>query len=121
LTTELLKCPPSEPTNPTTTKLQVTVQLTTNAIVLERSCWLTTTILGHRPVDSLRVATTPAALVVIAMSFLIAILVAEAVAAGAPHTGLAREPVAEATAAAEATRTATSPESHAAATMPPKN
>jgi hypothetical protein len=36
-------------------------------------------------------------------------LVVEAVAAGAPHTGLAGEPVAEATAEAEATRTATSP------------
>jgi hypothetical protein len=54
------------------------------------------------------------------MSFLIVMLVAEAVAAGAPHTGLAGEPVAEATAAAEATRTATPPVSHAAATMPAK-
>jgi hypothetical protein len=58
------------------------------------------------------------------MSFLIAILVAEvvaeAVAAGAPHTGMAGEPVAEAIAAVEATRTATSPESRTAATMPAK-
>jgi hypothetical protein len=38
------------------------------------------------------------------MSSLIAILVVEAAEAGAPHTGLAGEPVAEATAAAEATR-----------------
>jgi hypothetical protein len=56
-------------------------------------------------VDLLKVATAPAAPAVIAMSFLIAILVAEVAAAGAPHTGLAREPVAEVTAAAEATRT----------------
>jgi hypothetical protein len=71
-------------------------------------------------VDLLRVATAPAAPAVIATSFLIAILAAEAVAAGASHTGLAGGPVAEATAAAEATRTATPQVSHAAATMPAK-
>jgi hypothetical protein len=70
--------------------------------------------------DPLMVATAPAALVVIARSFLIAILVAEAVVARAPHTGLAGEPVAEAIAAAEATQTATSPESHVVAMMPAK-
>jgi hypothetical protein len=121
LTTELLKCPPSELVYSTTTKLQVAVQLTTDTTVLERNYWLTPTVLGHRPVDPLRVATAPAPPAVIAMSFLIAILVVEAVAAGAPHTGLAGEPVAEAIAAAEATRTATSPESHVAARMPAKN
>jgi hypothetical protein len=52
--------------------------------------------------------------------FLIAILVAEAVTMGAPHTGLAGELGAEATAAAEATRTATPPVFHAAASMPAK-
>jgi hypothetical protein len=112
--------PPSELANPTTTKLQVAVQPTMDATVLERNCRLTPTVLGHRPVDPLRVATVPATLVVNTRSFLIAILVAEAVVAGAPHTGLAGEPVAEATAAAEAMRTATSLESHAAATMPAK-
>jgi hypothetical protein len=45
-------------------------------------------------------------------------LVVEAVAAGAPHTGLAGEPVAEAIAEAEATQTATSPVPHTTATMP---
>jgi hypothetical protein len=45
-------------------------------------------------------------------------LAAEAVAAGAPHTGLEGETVAEAIAEAEATQTATSLVSHAAATMP---
>jgi hypothetical protein len=120
LTIELLKCVPSELANPTTTKLQAAVQLTTDATELEWNYRPTPTVLGHRPVDPLRVATSPAALAVIAMSFLIAILVAEAVAVGAPHTGLAGEPVAEATAVAEATRTATSPESHAAAMMPAK-
>jgi hypothetical protein len=115
----LLKCLPSELTNPTT-KPQVAVQLTTNATVLEGNYRLTPTVLGHRPVDLLRVATAPAALAVTAMSSLIAILVAEAAAVGPPHTGLAGEPVAEETAAAEATRTAMPPVSHAAATMPAK-
>jgi hypothetical protein len=115
----LLKCLPSELANPTT-KLQVAVQLTTDATVLEENYWLTPTVLGHRPVDLLRVATAPVTPAVTVMSFLIVMLVAEAVAAGAPHTGLAGEPVAEATAAAEATRTATPPVSHAAATMPAK-
>jgi hypothetical protein len=45
-------------------------------------------------------------------------LAAEAAAARAPHTELAGEPVAEAIAKAEATQTATSLASHAAATMP---
>jgi hypothetical protein len=43
---------------------------------------------------------------------------AEAVAAGAPHTGLAGEPVAEVITEAEATQTATSLVSHAVATTP---
>jgi hypothetical protein len=115
----LLKCLPLEPANPTT-KLEVAVQLTTDAIVLEENYRLTPTVLGHRPVDLLRVVIAPAAPAVTAMSFLIVMLAAEAVVARAPHTGLAGEPVAEATAAAEATRTATPPVSHAAATMPAK-
>jgi hypothetical protein len=114
----LLKLP-SELANPTT-KLQVAVQLTTDATALEENYRLTPPVLGHRPVDLLMVATAPADPAVIAMSFLIAILVAEVVAAGAPHMGLAEEPVAEVTAAAEATRTATPLVSHAAATMPTK-
>jgi hypothetical protein len=91
-----------------------------DAIVLEENYRRTPTVLGHQPVDLLRVATAPAAPVVTAMSFLLVMLVAEVVAAGAPHTGLAGEPVAEATAEAEATRTATSLVSHAAATTPAK-
>jgi hypothetical protein len=42
----------------------------------------------------------------------------EAAVAGAPHMGLEGELVAEATVEAEATQIATSPESHAEATMP---
>jgi hypothetical protein len=53
-----------------------------------------------------------------AMSSLIAILAAEAAAAGGPHTGLEGEPVAGAIAAAKATQTATSPVSRVATTMP---
>jgi hypothetical protein len=114
----LLKLP-SELANPTT-KLQVAVQLTTDATALEENYRLTPTVLGHQPVDLLKVATAPADPAVIAMSFLIAILVAEVVAAGAPHMELAGEPVSEVTAVAEATRTTTPPVSHAAATMPAK-
>jgi xanthosine utilization system XapX-like protein len=69
-------------------------------------------------VDLLREATAPVAPTLTAMSSLIAILVAEAVATRAPHTGLEGEPVAGAIAEAEATQTVTSPVSHAAAMMP---
>jgi hypothetical protein len=86
-----------------------------DATVLEENYRLTPTILGHRPVDLLRVATAPAVTV---MSSLIAILAAEAAVAGAPDTGLEGELVAGAITAAEATQTATSPMSCAAATMP---
>jgi hypothetical protein len=57
--------------------------------------------------DLLMVATAPAALAATVRLSLIVILVAEAVTAGAPTTGLAGEPGVEATAATEATRTAT--------------
>jgi hypothetical protein len=69
-------------------------------------------------VDLLRAATAPVALVVVAAQRLMVMLSAETAAAGAPHTGLEEEPVAEAIAEAEATQTATSQVSHAAATMP---
>jgi hypothetical protein len=84
-------------------------------------------------VDLLRVVTVPAVVaVLLIMVALVAEavaagaphtglaggLVAEAVAAGAPHTGLAGGPVAEVIAGAEATHTATSPVLHATATMP---
>jgi hypothetical protein len=59
-----------------------------------------------------------AALVVFAALLIMVVLVAEVAAAGAPHTGLEGEPVAEAIAEVEATQTATSPAPHAAARMP---
>jgi hypothetical protein len=68
-------------------------------------------------VDLLRVATASAVPAVTAILSLTAILAAEAAAAGAPHTELEGEPVAEAIAAAKATQTATSLVSWAAATM----
>jgi hypothetical protein len=81
-------------------------------------------------VDLLRVVTVPAVVAVLLIMVAEAVaagaphtglaggLVAEAVAAGAPHTGLAGGPVAEVIAGAEATHTATSPVLHATATMP---
>jgi hypothetical protein len=85
---------------------------TSIATVLEGSYRPTPTVLGQQPVDPLTVATAP---VVIGRSSLTVILAAEAVTEGAPTMGLAGEPGAEATAAAEAMRTATPPELHVAA------
>jgi hypothetical protein len=84
-------------------KPEVVVQQTMDATVLEENYRRTPTVLGHQPVDLLRVATVPAAPVVTAMSFLMVMLVAEVAAAGAPHTGLAEEPAAKVIAEAEAT------------------
>jgi hypothetical protein len=119
-TTESLKCLPSESANPTTMKPQVAVQRAMDTTELKENYCITPTVLGQRLVDLLRVATAPAVPVVVAVSLLKVMLATEAVAAGAPHTGLAGEPVAEVTAKVEAMRTATSPVSHAAATMPAK-
>jgi hypothetical protein len=101
-------------------KPQVVVELTTVATVPEGSYRLTPTVPGHRPVDLLMVATAPAAPTATVKSSIIVILVAEAVMAGAPTTGLAGEPGVEATAAAEATRIATPPVLHVAASTPAK-
>jgi hypothetical protein len=89
-----------------------------DATVLEENYRRTPVVLGHQPVDLLRVATVPAAPVVVAALLLMVMLVVEAAAVGAPHTGLAGELVAEAIAEAEATQTATSLVPHAAATTP---
>jgi hypothetical protein len=102
------------PSGTATTKPQVAVR-TSVATVLERSYQLTPTVLGQQPVDPPKVATAPASA---RRSSLTAILAAEAVTAGAPTMGLTGELGAEATAVAEATRTATSPAPHVAASMP---
>jgi hypothetical protein len=66
------------------------------------------------------VATAQAAPAPTVRSSLTVILAAEAAMEGAPTMGLAGEPGAEATAAAEATRTATPPALHVAASTPAK-
>jgi hypothetical protein len=99
-------------------KPQVAVQLTTDATVLEENYHRIPTALGHQLVDLLRLATALVALVAAAPWWLTATPVAEAAAAGAPHTRLEGEPMAEAIAEAEATQIATPPVSHAAATTP---
>jgi hypothetical protein len=101
-------------------KPQVAVELTTVATVPEGSYRLTPTVLGHRPVDLLIVVIVPAVPAATVRLSLIVILVAEAVTAGAPTTGLAGEPGVEATATAEATRTATPPALHVAVLTPAK-
>jgi hypothetical protein len=83
--------------------------------VLEENYRRSPTVLGHQLVDLLRAATVLAAPTVAAPLLLMVMLAAEAVAAGAPHTGLAGELVAEAIAEAEAMQTAT-PMPHAVAT-----
>jgi hypothetical protein len=84
-------------------KPQVAVQLTTDATVLEENNHRTPTALGHQLVDLLRAATAPAALAAVAPWWLMVTPAGEAAAAGARHTELAGELVAEAIAEAKAT------------------
>jgi hypothetical protein len=88
-----------------------------DATVLEENSHKTSTILGHQLEDLLRVVTVLTAPVSVA-ALIMVMLVEEVAAAGAPHSGLEEEPVAEVIAEAEAMQTATSPVPHAAATMP---
>jgi hypothetical protein len=97
-------------------KPQVIVQLM-DATVLKENSHRTPTVLGHQLEDLLRVVTVLVAPVPVVVLIMV-MLVAEVVAAGARHTGLEGEPVAEAIAEAEATQTTTSPAPHEAATMP---
>jgi hypothetical protein len=99
-------------------KPQVASQPTADATLLEESYCRTPTALGHLLDDLLRVVTALVALAAVAVWWLTATPAAEAATAGAPHTGLEGEPMAEVIAEAEATQTATSPLSHAAAMMP---
>jgi hypothetical protein len=103
-----------------TTKPQVAMELTTVATVPEGSYRPTPTEPRHRLVDLLMVATAQAAPAATVRSSLIVILAAEVATVGAPTTELAGEPGAEATAAAEATRTATPPALHVAVSTPAK-
>jgi hypothetical protein len=105
------------PPGTATTKLQVAV-LTSAVTVLKPSCRPSPTVLGQTPADPLKLATTLQLLATIARLSLIATLTAEAATTEAPTTGPTGGPVVEAIAAAEATRTATPPEPHKAATTP---
>jgi hypothetical protein len=107
----------AQPPPPGTTKPQVAAR-TSVVTVLELSCQPIPTVLVQRPADPPKVATALQLLAAIVRSSLIATLVAEAATAEAPTMGLTGGLVAEATAAAEATRIATSPEPHRAASMP---
>jgi hypothetical protein len=105
------------PPGTATTKLQVAV-LTSAVTVLEPSCRPSPTVLVPTPADLLKLATAPQLLPTIVRSSPTATLVAETVTAEAPTMGPTGGPVAEAIVAAEATRTATSPEPHKAAMTP---
>jgi hypothetical protein len=88
------------------------------ATVLEESYRRIPTRVGHLTEDLLWAVTALVTLAAVVLWWLTATPVAEAAAAGAPHTGLEGELVAGTIAEVEATRTATSPVSNAAATMP---
>jgi hypothetical protein len=100
-----------------TTKPQVAAR-TSTVTVLEPSCRPSPTVLAQQPTDSLKLATALQLLAAIARSSPTVTLAAEAATVKAPTTGPIGGPVAEAIAAAEATRTATPPEPHRAASTP---
>jgi hypothetical protein len=95
LTIESLKYLPSELTNTRTMKPQVAVQRVMDATVLEEIIHRIPTVLGHHLEDLLRAATVPVVPMVEVALLVIVTLAVEAAAAGAPHTELEGEPVAE--------------------------
>jgi hypothetical protein len=105
------------PTRNRNNEPQVAVR-TSVVTVIEPSCRPIPTVLVQRPVDPLKVATALQLMAVIVRSSLIATLAAEAATAEAPTMGLTGGLVVEAITAADATRIATSPEPHRAASMP---
>jgi hypothetical protein len=96
-----------------TTKLQVAAR-TSAVTVLEPSSRLSPTVLVQTPADPHKLAIAPQLLPVVVRSSPTATLAAEAATAEAPTMEPIGGPVAEAIAAAEATRTATPPEPHKA-------
>jgi hypothetical protein len=86
--------------------------------VLEEISHRTPTVQGHQLEDLLKASTVPVVSAVVAALLVMVTLVVEAATAGAPHTELEGESVAEAITEAEATHTSTSTVPHAAATMP---
>jgi hypothetical protein len=105
------------PPGTATTKLQVAV-LTSAATILEPSCRPSPTVLVQMPADPLKLATVPQLLPAIVRSSPTATLAAEVVTVEAPTMVPTGGSMAEAIAAAEATRTATPPDPHKAATTP---
>jgi hypothetical protein len=105
------------PPGTVTTKPQVAAR-TSVVTVLELSCRPSPTLLMQQPADPLKLATALQLLAATARSSPTAILAAEAATAEAPTMEPTGGPVAEAIAAAEATRTATPPEPHRAASTP---
>jgi hypothetical protein len=104
--------------NPGTMKLLVAIQQMVDATAPEENNHRIPIVSGHQLQDLLRAATVLVAPAEAAVALVPATPAAEAAAAGAPHMVLAGELVAAAIAGAEATQTATSPASHAAAMMP---
>jgi hypothetical protein len=96
----------------------VAVQRVMDATAPKENSHRIPTIPGHQLEDLLKEVIVPAAPALAAVPLVMVMLVVEAAVAGAPHMGLAGEPVAGAIEEAEATLTATSLVSHAAATMP---
>jgi hypothetical protein len=105
------------PPGTATTKPQVAAQ-TSVVTVLKLSCRPILTVLVQWTAEPPKVATTLQLLVATVRSSLIATLVAEAVTAEAPTMGLTGRQVAEAIAAAKATRAAKSLEPHRAVSTP---
>jgi hypothetical protein len=99
-------------------KPQVIVQWIMDATILEEISHRTPAVQGNRLEDLPRAATARAAPAAVVMLLVMVTLVVEATTAGAPHTELEGEPVAQAITEAEAMQTAMSPVPHAAATMP---
>jgi hypothetical protein len=105
------------PLGTATTKLQVAAR-TSAVTVREPSCQLIPTVLVQTTADLHKPATAPQLLPATVRSSPTVIRAAEAATVEAPTTMPTGGLVAEATAVAEATRTATPPEPHRAATMP---
>jgi hypothetical protein len=89
--------------------------------ILEENSHRIPTVPRHQLEDLLRAVIVLAAPAVATAPLVMVMLVVEAAAAGAPHTGLAGESVAEVIAGAEATQTATSPVLTRQLRCPPQN
>jgi hypothetical protein len=103
---------------PDNMKLPVAVQQTVDATAPTENNHITPTALGPQLEDPSKAATARAAPAVVVAALVTMMVAAEATAAAARQTAWVEELVAVVIAEAEATRTATSPATHVAATMP---